>query len=192
MTSGEVRSLISDETLYDRYLDGENEALDELLLRYRESLTLFLLGYVKNEQDAEDLMMETFAMLLSKDVSFGKKSSFKTWLFGIGRNLARNHSRKSHFLLFGDGGEAEITAVTPGADYDFLKEERRMQLYAAMQKLNEDYRTVLYMQFFENMTTAETAAVMKKSEKQVYNLTARAKARLKEILEGGGFEYAEY
>ena len=52
----------SDEELYRVYLaEGSEDALRELLVRYRESLTLFIYGYVRNMDDAEELMLDAFA-----------------------------------------------------------------------------------------------------------------------------------
>lgn len=181
--------MLEDESLYERYLGGDDSALDELLVRYRDALTLFLYSIVKNEADAEDLMMDTFALLLVKKPGFGKRSSFRTWLFGIGHNLARNHNRKKKFLLFGGGEEQTELPDAEGPENGFLHDERNIQLYRAMQNLREDYRTVLHLQFFQEMNADETALIMKKSKKQIYNLTNNAKNRLKEILLESGFTY---
>ena len=85
-----------DEVLYYAYLDGDDEALEELLIRYCESLTLFLVTIVKNIDDAEDLMMDAFSVLLSSEKTFCGRSCFKTWLFAIGRNKAVSFIRKDH------------------------------------------------------------------------------------------------
>ena len=70
-----------------------------------------------------------------------------------------------------------------------IKAEDKKQLLNAMSKLNPDYRQVLYLVYFEGFTNAETASIMKKSERQVRNLLYRSKIALKEILLREGFEY---
>ena len=58
-----------------------------------------------------------------------------------------------------------------------------------MSSLNPEYRRVLILLYFEDMTREEAAAVMGKSKKQVYNLAERGRKALKEILVKTGFEY---
>ena len=60
-----------------------------------------------------------------------------------------------------------------------------------MEKLNCDYRQVLYLVYFENFSNTETAEIMRKNERQIRNLIYRAKAALKILLEKEGFEYEE-
>ena len=85
----------TDETLYARYLrEGDNEDLRILLERHRERLTLFLYGYVRNMEDAEELMLDAFAAAASGTTRFSGRSSFKTWLFSIGRHLALRRLRR--------------------------------------------------------------------------------------------------
>lgn len=177
---------MTDEELYNLFCEGQTDALDELLVRHKSGLTLFLYSLVGNMEDAEDLMMDAFATLLSKRVRFLGKSSFKSWLYGIGRNLARNQLRKKKDVPFGD--DLELVGEEGGDDVikRFFEKERNRGLYAAISKLPEDYKTVIYLQYFEDMSVSDICRAMKKNEKQVYNLTARAKEKLKTFLETDG------
>ena len=74
-------------------------------------------------------------------------------------------------------------------EMEILKDERNSQLYQALSKLNDEYRLVLILLFFEGMSKEEAALVMGKSKKQIYNLTERGKNALKEELLKMGFEY---
>ena len=183
---GEVANLEQDEVLYFRYLGGEDDALRKLLERHRESLTLFLYGIVGSMEDAEDLMMDAFAALLAKDKIFAGKSSFKTWLFAIGRHKAVSLLRKKHL------GLAAVTEPMVPPDLSILRKERHGQLYQAMYGLKTEYRQALYLAYFEGMTPAETAHVMGKTARQITFLIYRGKQALKTALEKEGFEYAEY
>lgn len=173
---------MTDEELYKKFLGGETDVLDELLLRYKESLTLFILSLIHDEGDAEDIMMETFSLLLSRRVLFLGKSTFKTWLFGIGRNLARNYLRTKHAEPMGEELDELPSTSFDNVENSVIRSEENRELMNAMQKLPEEYRMVLFLQYFEDMSNREIALVMKKTDKQIYNLTARAKARLAELL----------
>lgn len=177
-----------DESLYIRFLtERDEDALRILLERYRERLTLFLYGYVHNMEDAEDLMMDAFAEAASKKTwSENGGSSFKTWLFAIGRKKALLHLRRSRILPVALRDEIEDEKGLP--DTDLLREERDRQLYQALERLKPDYRQVLVLIYFEQMTHEETAQVMKKTKKQVYHLVSRGRERLKEILQETDFQ----
>lgn len=181
----------TDELIYNRYLQGDEEALDELLLRHKEGLTFFLLGYVHRMEDAEDLMMDTFAVLLEKKVKFKKQSSFKTWLYGIGRNLARNYLRKNRMVSFEDLEESKISGENEPETL-FCAEEERKILYDALKSLKEEYRTALYLAYFEKMDAQQIAVVMKKNIKQIYNLMARGKEQLRELFAGEGYQNIDF
>lgn len=177
----------TDEILYRRYIDGEDDALRTLLERHRDGLTLFLYGMVGSMEDAEDLMMDSFAALLAKDKPFLERSSFKTWLFAIGRNKALAFLRKTR--------RRPTDMETPQPEqpgFSLLRKEQNRQLYRAIAGLKEEYRQALYLTCLEEMTVAEAARVMKKTARQVTFLTYRGKQALKKVLEQEGVTYAEH
>ena len=152
---------------------------------YRRGLVLFINGYVRNFSVAEDLASDSFAKLLIKRPTLENPSAFKTYLFSIGKNAARDwlkkHKRERRLE------EGYIACEDP----DLLVERNaeKTALLKALDDLNEKYRCVLYLRYYEGLTLENTAKVLKKNKKQVYNLLQRAKASLKEILKKEGFEY---
>lgn len=135
-------------------------------------------------------MIDTFAQLVVSRKKFAKKSSLKTYLFSIGRNEALRYLKKNKQHVSLDD-ENEYLSETIIEEFDFLKEERKCQLYSAMEQLQPDYYEVLFLIYFEEMTYIEAGKVMKKNKKQITNLAYRAKKALKEKLENGGFIYNE-
>ena len=180
----------TDEQLYSRFLkDRNNEDLRELLERHRNNLTLFLFGIVHDMEDAEELMLDSFAVLVSGSPGFSGKSSFKTWLFAVGRNLALKQLKKKRpYLQLQDGSENDQLSINSMPESGLIKNERNMQLYLAMDKLRPDYREVLQLIYFEDMSIEEAASVMKKTKKQIYNLSTRSRQALKDELERMGFD----
>ena len=180
----------TDEIIYRRFLlSGREDDLRLLLERHRESLTLFLNGIVHNLDDAEELMLDAFAVAASGTSRFNGKSSFRTWLFAIGRKLAVSHLRRQRFRS--GGLENQDDKTVPAPELVLLREERNRHLYAAMTRLNEDYRQILYLLYFEEMSHEEAARVMGKTVRQTYNLAHRGRQALKETLERMGFDHAE-
>ena len=177
----------TDEFCFEHYREnGDSDSLRELLIRYREELCLFLYGMVHDMDDAEELMLDAFAAASSKSARFDARSSFKTWLFGIGRNLALKHLRKHRFLFA--PLQEEISAGCGTPELEILKDERNRMLYEALGSIPADYRQALYLTYFENMSNEETAAVLGKNKKQVYNLIARGKQAMKAALIKMGYE----
>ncbi len=72
---------------YNRFLDGDKDGMTEIIREYKDGLALYLNSFVRNICLAEELMEETFVSLVMKKPKYSGKSSFKTWLFAIGRNV---------------------------------------------------------------------------------------------------------
>lgn len=85
--------MISDETAYRRYLDGEEQAAELLVERYGDALTLYVHGYIRDLHEAEDLMIEAFSQLFAKERPIGGEGSFRAYLYRTARNLAIRHLR---------------------------------------------------------------------------------------------------
>ena len=183
-----------DEIIYRRFLrDRDEKDLRILLERYKEKLTLFIYGFVNDAEDAEDLMLDTFAVIAAKNRWSEKGSSFKTWLYAIGRNQALMHVRKHHIRTLALEDLPDVASDNfELPEMNILKEEQYRQLYLAMERLHPDYRQVLTLIYFEEMSHEEAARIKHKTRQQIYNLTGRGKERLKQVLDEMGFEYAKY
>jgi RNA polymerase sigma-70 factor (ECF subfamily) len=73
---------------YKRYLDGDEDALLDIVREYRDGLMLYINTHVRNMSLAEEIALDTFTKLTVKRPRFRGDGSFKTWLYAIGRNLA--------------------------------------------------------------------------------------------------------
>ena len=121
---------------------------------------------------------------------YSGKSSFKTWLFSIGKKMALMRMRKQRFTA---GESVEQTdEIDAPPELNILREERNRQLYKALSQLKEEYRQILILLYFEDMSHEEAGRVMQKNRKQIYNLAERGRSALREQLERMGFDYAQY
>ena len=181
---------MSDETLYQRYLDGEEAAADLLVRSHSDALMLYINGYLHDIHESEDLMIESFARLFARPRPIREEGCFRAYLYKIGRNLALRHlgRRRISWIHFDDlPFELSDNAL---AETPFFENERRHQLYDALAKLKPEYREALYLVYFEDMSYHMAAQVMNKNERQITNLIYRGKQSLKAILEKEGFQYA--
>ena len=176
---------------YRRYLEGDDEGMVELIRDYKDGLTLYLLGISGNIFAAEEAMEQTFYKLVVKKPGFSGKSSFKTWLYAIGRNAALDSMRRAKRISPVPVDEERLESEENEVENAYLLSEKRKTVHRALKKLNPDYRQVLYLIYFENMSGSEAAAVMKKNGKQIENLAARARASLRSELKKEGFDYED-
>ncbi len=177
---------------YRRFLNGDDKALGEIVRDHADGLTLYLNGIVGNISVAEELMEETFFRLITKNPKFHPKYSFKAFLYTIGRNVAIDHLRRS--AKISDTSFEDLENYIQD-EYDLEKlyiiEQRKITVHRALKKLNTDYRQVLWLLYFDGLTNAEAAAVMKKNARQMKNLVYRAKSALRSELDKEGFIYED-
>ena len=179
------------ESSYRRFLAGDNEGLHEIICTYRAGLILYLNSFVQNVHVAEELTEDTFFELVIKRPKFSGKSSFKTWLYAIGRNITLKHLRKNTKLSVVPLELQENLADEENIENNYIKSEEKHMVHLALHRLKLEYRQVLYLIYFEEFSNAETCIIMKKSEKQIRDLLYHAKKALKLELERSGFHREE-
>ena len=174
---------------YRRYLNGDNSALMDIIREYKNGLTMYLYSYVHDWNLADELCCETFVRLADKKPKFQGNSSFKTFLYGIGRNVALVYIRRNRKHTTEPLDDAVEIPDNTDIEKEFLIQERNRQLYAAISNLKSEYSQALWLTYFENLSNQEISAVMKKSLSAVKVLLHRARLALKAELEKEGFEY---
>ncbi len=175
---------------YRRFLDGDDTGITEIVGEYKDGLILYLNNYVNNLCIAEELTEDTFFRLLVKKPKFHGKSSFKSWLYAIGRNVAVDYIRHNSKLSGTPLEEMEgYLSDMQSLEQSYIKEESKIALHNALSKLAPDYRQVIWLVYFEDFSNKEVSTALKKSDRQVKNLLYRAKKALKSELEKEGFSY---
>ncbi len=171
------------ESAYRRFLDGEEKAFSQVMEIYRNNLIFFINRYVHNLAVAEEISEDVFVELLIHKRRYNFKTPLKTYLFAIARNKAVSFMRKAARSKEYPYEFIEAESTDTSIEDEFIKKERLAQLNRALEKLSTDYRTVLHLIYFEDMSYMQAAAVMKKNKKQIENLVYRAKIALKKEFE---------
>lgn len=177
---------------YCRFLDGDENGLVDTIREYRDGLILYLNNYIGNISVSEELAEDVFVKLCVKKPKYKGRSAFKTWLYTIGRNTAMDYLRQSaklNKMSLDDCGE--LTDEEDDLERSYLREENKITVHRALRRLKSDYRTVIYLTFFEGLSNAEAAEVMKKNKRQIENLIYQAKLALKSELNKENFIYEE-
>lgn len=175
--------------LYRRFLENDAEGFDLIIRDHREGLVLFINRLVNDICLAEELAEDTFLKLYVDKPKFSGKCSFKAWLYTIGRNAAIDHYRKYSRRTADPIDDFYDMSDKTDIENDYIKNEEKRILYNAIERLNPDYRQVIYLVFFEDLKSSEAGAVLHKSERQMRNLLYRAKQNLKSELERSGYQY---
>ena len=160
---------MDDERLYRQYVNGNRDAADMLVDRYADALTLYINGFIGDIHEAEDLMIESFALI------FAKARPIR------GGRIRFVSVEDIPFEL-----SEEVLAETP-----LYQEERKRHLYEAMEELKNEYKEALYLVYFEEMSYRQAGGVMGKTESQITKLIYRGKQNLKKILDRKGFTYED-
>lgn len=169
-----------DESLYRQYLSGDDAGLEALMKKYGDPLTLYIDGYLHDVHEAEELMLDVFAYLFTKKPRI-RDGGFKAYLYKAARHMALRRKSKRRRLFSLDELAEEVIRT----------EERNRVLHFCMGEMNPDYREVLYLIYFEDMSYAQAAEVTGKTVKQITNMVYRGKESLRRLLEREGITNAQ-
>lgn len=175
------------ELCYRRFIEGDEEAFDEIMREYFDGLIFFINRYVADIYAAEDIAIDVFAYVAANRKAYNFKVSLKTYLFMIGRSRALNyikHRKRIEAAAICDT-ESLISEQTAIED-TVLSDEKKHRVNDALLKLPDAMRLAVHLVYFEELSYEEAARVMKKNKKQIDNLLYRAKSLLRSEL---GKEY---
>lgn len=169
----------------ERFFEGDNAAFEEIMLFYKDALIYYLLRYTGSVGAAEEAAEDAFADIYINRSGYNGRSSFKTYLYTVARNTAVDqHRRSRHNVPLEEDREDIITL-----EEQIIRSDEARMIKKAIAHLKSEYREALHLTVYEEMSYAEAAVVMKKSEGQVKALVFRAKKKLHKILTEEGFVY---
>ena len=158
MTNG--RPMDEDLALIDRFAAGDRDAFDELVLKHQKPLYSLLYRMVSDKEDAADILQKTFIKAFTGIRGFEKRSSFRTWLYQIAINLAKN--------LYRDRARAALVPLDdvvirrdPKVLESLIHKESRDHLHRAVAGLPDKQRLTVMLRVQEQKTFEEIAGIMK-------------------------------
>ncbi len=189
---GEKNLEKTDEEIILLYKNGQKEVFKTLIDRYTKVLYNFTARLV-NRNDAPDIVSEIFIKVWKNINGFDPaKARFKTWLFTIARNTAIDFSRKKHSLLFSDigkGGEEDVNSLADNIPDEQILPDAALQklqdsefLNKLLDRLPENYKTVLVLHYQEEMSFDEIGKILNKPLNTVKSQHYRALQKLREII----------
>ncbi|NSG82356.1 RNA polymerase sigma factor [Blautia schinkii] len=161
----------------------EQKLLTLVYEKYHRELYLYIYSLSRNHHIAEDLTQETFLKaLLSLPEEHG---NIRAWLYMVARNLFFNYRKKASRNV---SLEEEMKRSDEEKDLlaNMIENERKLQLYQALKKLDMKKREILLLQYFGDLSQKEIAAVLHITPENVRVLAYRAKKELKKYMEQQG------
>lgn len=177
------------ESSYRRFLRGDKAALEELVKEFSDSLVRYAYSLVKDPIIAEEVMEDCFAALFMKAPRLQSPEHLRRYLYRIAHNKAMDYLRRRRVHVSLEDVDAVIGSCDP--QVDFARKERDRILYLCMQRLPQQYREVLVLTYFDGFGTEDICRILSLRTKQVYNLSARARIALKELLEKEGISHED-
>ena len=172
---------------WERYLSGDDDGLVSIIEDYSDGLLLYINSILRDIHLSEDAVQETFFKLSIKKSHFYGRSSFKTWLYSIGRNVALDELRKKPRMAAEEGELEQMSDEGDSLEHEYLREERKLRLRHAMNKLKAEHSQALWLLYFEDFSYKEAAQIMNRSVHQFESLVYRARNSLRVELEKEGF-----
>lgn len=159
---------------------GDRLAGGRLFDRHLVAISRFFRNKV--DGDVEDLIQETFLTCVERREAFEHRSSFRTYLFGIARNLLLRHYERRRGSKV-DVLTTSVAALGCSAGSMLARAQEQQLLLRALRHLPVDFQTTLELFYWEEMDGRSLAAVLGISPGTVRSRVARAKAMLRETID---------
>ena len=182
---------VLESTLITGAQKGDKKSVSLLVNKYSSRIYAVAFRLMQNEEDAEDVLQETFIIMLNKLSTFEGKSSLYTWLYRVATNVALGKLRKKKNvddsrsfdkIEFENISSLELADWSDHLEEKFDTDEFRKCLQKAMDELPDHYRTVFILRDLEGHSTRNTAKILEISEANVKVRLMRARLYLRDQL----------
>ena len=176
--------MVAEKLLIKNLKKGKEEAYRQLIEKYGNKLLRTCYLILKDKEEAEDVVQETFIKVFNKIDTFKEQSGFYTWIYAIAINLTRDRMRmKQDFLELKDewiGNDNVESLVEINIDRELLRKE--------IFSLNSLYREVLVLFYFDELSIKEISSLLNEKEGTIKSKLSRGRNILKEgLLKGGQY-----
>ena len=178
----------NDEELVQRSQRDDERAFGELVRRYESKVYSLALRMVRNPEDAEDVLQDTFLRAFRGIKSFRGSSTFSTWIYRIAANSALMRLRKKQLptvsIEDSDERETPITIMDwkPTPVEQLLSQETFQAMEEAIESLPPEFRQVFILRDVEELSNAEVAEILDLSVAAVKSRLHRARLKVRNRL----------
>lgn len=180
---------LSDEDVIERFQGGDLVAFDVIVARYKEHLINYIMSFVGEKSDAEDIVQDTFVKIYRFRQSYKKVAKFSTWIYTVAGNLARSELRKRRrqqlYVMSNLGNEGkEFEAVETRVNSDEMTDSSVTKdlIRKAIRQLPEKYQDIIRLREIENLSYEEIAQHTDLPIGTIKSRVNRARERLQKTL----------
>jgi RNA polymerase sigma-70 factor (ECF subfamily) len=187
----ETLSRQEDAQVVGQILAGDRDAYRLLVERHSRNIFRVAFRVLTNEQDAEEVVQETFLRAYRNLGKFEQRSVFSTWLYRIAMNCALDMKKKAkrtqNTLIIAEEPEpesGEVQVESPAASQDRLLYSDRVkkEILQAMEELSDVERSAFTLRHFEGLSIEEIADVLGIQQNAAKNRIFRAVKKMREAL----------
>ena len=159
-------------------IQKEQPNITQAYYRHVDMLYRLCYSYMKNPSDTEDMVQEVFLRLLRSGMEFENERHEKAWLIVTASNLCKDNLK--HWWR----------RILPleSVQLEDVQEKRDLEVMQAVFSLPADYKSVVYLYYYEGYSTAEIAKYLDSPESTVRSRLARARKKLQSRLGGNDDE----
>ncbi|MFH4964980.1 sigma-70 family RNA polymerase sigma factor [Gaetbulibacter sp. M235] len=166
---------------------NDQKAFNYLLDTFWDDVYGFQLKRIENENDAEDITIQTFSKAFDKIETFDDNFKFKTWLITISKNIHIDLLRKEKNYIsqrnFDDEEKTlQILDETPSVEDTLIIEQNLAKLLRDIKKLNPHYQEIINLRYFQELSYKEISKQLNEPMNNVKVKLLRAKKLLAEII----------
>ncbi len=167
---------------------GKQEAFKFLLDYYWNEVYGFQMKRIRNEHDAEDITIETFAKAFDKIDTFDANYTFPTWLLTISKNIQIDRTRKKNASIYSNTTDTsneivqKIVDHSPTPEDKLIGEQNLAQLLRYIKLLKPHYQDVINLRYFQEMSYNEISETLEEPLNNVKVRLLRARKLLAEII----------
>jgi RNA polymerase sigma-70 factor (ECF subfamily) len=173
------------ETIISNAKKGNRQAQNQLMDLFWNDIYTYVLKQIRDEEETEDIAIETFTKVFAKMRLYNSDFDFKTWVISIAHNTMIDYIRRSpkhNISLDDDNYVIEIREEQPSPEESMIQQQDNDSLLLHLEKLKPEYRRILELRFLEEKTYKEMADELGLSMANVKIRLLRAKQLLREIL----------
>jgi len=164
-------------------------AFNYLLDTFWNDVYGFQLKRTENENDAEDITIQTFSRAFDKIDTFDEKYKFKTWLITISKNIHIDFLRKKKISISHEETDGthqhfyDIIDESPTQEDKIITEQNLAKLLQDIKKLRPRYQEVINLRYFQELSYLEISSTLDEPISNVKVKLLRAKKLLAEIIQ---------
>lgn len=161
---------------------GQRRAQNIILNTYWNNVYYYIFSKIKNENDAEDITIQTFTKAFSKLKLYNPDFDFKTWLISISHNTMLDFLKKNKISTSDMDFALEVPIEDPSPEEKLINKQKILEIKHYLKQLKPNYRKVLEKRYLEEKTYKEIAKELNLSISNVKIQVLRGKKLLLEII----------